>query len=176
MKKLALAACFAVFLSACATGYGPVYERASGPYDEGYFDRRLDENHYLVHYRSGYADPRLAQDFAIRRAAELTLQQDYEWFQIISRNSSFEDRVFDRYESMQYYRDEYPAPPRYDRRYDDDDALAAIEILMGYDPPPRSANIYDARRVLAYARDHRRYDDYDRPYDRYDEDYPRRRY
>lgn len=60
----------------------------------------VDENHYLVHYRSGYADPRLAQDFAIRRAAELTLQQDYEWFQIISRNSAFEDRVFDRHESQ----------------------------------------------------------------------------
>lgn len=161
MKKLVLAAFCAALVSACATGYGPTYQRASGPYDAGYFDQRLDDNHYRVQYRSDRADPRLAQDFALRRAAELTLQQDYDWFQILSRNSAFADGAFDRYDSMQYYHDEYPRPPRYDSRYDDD-AVAVIEILMGYDPPPRSANIYDARRVLAYARD-RRYDDrYDR--------------
>lgn len=163
MKKLVLAACFAALVSACAS-YGPAYQRASGPYDTGYFDQRLDENHFRVQYRSERADPRLAQDFAIRRAAELTLQQDYEWFQILSRSSAFDDGVFDRYNSMQYYNDEYSRPPRYDSRYDDD-AVAVIEILMGYNPPPRSANIYDARRVLAYARDQRYYDDYDRRYD-----------
>ena len=152
MKQYAFAACAALAMAGCATGgYGPVYESASSQYDDGYSEARLDDNRYRVQYRIENGDLQLAQDWALRRAAELTLNQRYDWFQIISRNSTFRDDDFRRYEPYRSYNDSYYDRPRYDSRYDDD-ALVMIEVVMGNNPPPRSASIYEARRVLEYTR------------------------
>lgn len=156
MKTHAILGIAALALAGCATGpYGPVYERAESQYGDGYADYRLDENRYRVQYRVENGNVELAQDWAMRRAAELTLQQRYDWFQVLSRNSAYDDDDFDRYDRFQYNQD-YRDRPRYDSRYDDD-AIAVIEILMGNNPPPRSASVYDARRVLDNSRDGRRY-------------------
>lgn len=156
MKHLLLGAA-ALAIGACATGYGPVYERADGPYDAGYYETRLDENRYRVQYRTEARDPRLAEDWAFRRAAELTLDRGYDWFQVLSRSSAISDDAFSRYDAYRYGAD----ATRYDddRRPPygtyDDDALAVIDVLMGNDPPPRSSNVYDARRIIDETR--RRY-------------------
>ncbi|MGE0408491.1 MAG: hypothetical protein AB7P23_04415 [Amphiplicatus sp.] len=154
MKIIALAL-IAMTAAGCATAYGPRYQAASGPGDLGYYDHRLDDNRYRIEYRSaegGYA----AEDYAMRRAAELTLAQDYDWFQVTRRSRAFGDDFFDRYDRTRYYRDDrdYRGRPRYGDGYDD--AVAVLEIVMGYNPPPRGASIYDPRRVLDYR--------YDEPY------------
>ncbi len=178
LTALALAAAAAV---GCASAYGPRYERADSRGDFGYTDVRLDENRYRIEYRADHADSGLAQDFAMRRAAELTLARNYEWFQVINRNRAFSDDFFGRYDTHRYgvadqvadrsYPDNrYPddryrdRPAYYDRGYDDQSA-AVIEVVMGYDPPPRGSSIYDPRRVLDYATDYRRADN-DRYYER----------
>ncbi len=149
MKKLGFAAVALLTAAGCATAYGPVYERATSQYDDGYSEQRIDDNRYRVQYRVENADPQLAQDWALRRAAELTIQRNYDWFQVISRNSAYTDDDFRRYDRFQYYDDRYDERPGYDTRYNDD-AIAVIEVLMGNNPPPRSHSVYDARRVLDY--------------------------
>jgi hypothetical protein len=157
MRYLALAL-VAIATVGCAYDSGPRYERAEDRGDYGYYDVRLDENRYRVEYRTDYSDAELAQDFAMRRAAELALSQDYDWFQVIHRNRAFSDEFFGRYDPYRHefrdgrYRDR---PDFYDGRYDDS-AMAVIEVVMGYDPPPGGSSIYDARRVLDYTSDYRR--------------------
>jgi hypothetical protein len=159
MKPYVCAALAAIMLAGCATGHGPRYERAERPGDFGYYDVRLDDNRYRVHYRSERGVS--AEDFAMRRAAELTLQHRYDWFQVIGRSRAMSDRVFDRYEGTRYYGDEraYRDRPRYSQWDGYDDSMATLEIVMGYNPPPRASSIYDARRVLDY-RAGARYDRY----------------
>ena len=151
MKKLGIAALAALIVAGCATTYGPRYERASGPRDYGYYDTQLDENRYRVQYRAsegGY----YAEDYAMRRAAELTLNQGYDWFQVIGRSRAMRDEVFDRYDGARYYGDDrsYRERPRYGDGPDYDDAVAVLDIIMGYNPPPRASSTYDARQVLDY--------------------------
>ena len=167
MRRLGFFALLTLIVAGCATAYGPRYQAASGPGDIGYFDTRLDENRYRIQYRTDYADPALAQDFAMRRAAELTLNRGYDWFQVINRNNIMTDDAFGRYEGSRYRFDDGPyrdRPAYYDRGYGDD-SVAVIDVVMGYNPPPRGSSIYEARRVLDYLNS-RRYDDryYDRRY------------
>lgn len=155
MKKFGLFAAVSLLMAGCATGpYGPVYERADSRNDEGYSETQLDDNRYRVQYRIDNGDIERAQDWALRRAAEVTRAQRYDWFQIISRNSAFRDDDFNRYERLRSYNDGYYDRPRYDSRYDDD-AVVIIEVIMGNNPPPRSASVYDARQVLDYTRSNR---------------------
>ena len=144
----------ALAMAGCATSYGPTYEPANSQYDSGYSEQRLDDNRYRVQYRIERGDTALAQDWALRRAAEVTLGQRYDWFQIISRNAAFRDDDFDRYEPYRRYNDSYTERPRYNDRYDDD-AVVMIEVVMGNNPPPRSSSVYDAREVLNYTRNRR---------------------
>ncbi len=143
----------ALAMAGCATGYEPTYGPASSQYDSGYTDYRLDDNRYRIEYRVENGDTRLAQDWALRRAAEITRDQRYDWFQILNRNSTFRDDDFQRYEPYRSYNDRYYERPRYydDTRYNDD-AMVVIEVVMGNNPPPRSASVYDAREVLTYTR------------------------
>lgn len=172
MRAKGMIAAALLATAGCATGaYGPEYHAAQSAYDDGYLETRLDENRFRVQYRVDNGDARLAQDWALRRAAELTLNQRYDWFQVISRNRMFHDEAFERYDSFRRYDDRYDERSRYDDRYDerpryhedryDDQAVAVIEIVMGADPPPRSASVYDAREALeytrGYGRDYRRY-------------------
>ncbi|PQA87151.1 CC0125/CC1285 family lipoprotein [Hyphococcus luteus] len=153
MIKLRILAATIVFLGGCATGYrGPVYEQATSQYDNGYSETRIDSNRFQVRYRSVGASQALAEDWVLRRSAELTLDQKYDWFQITSRNRTFSDSTLDRYDQMRIYgRDSqrYPDRPQYDYGTDDS-AVAQIEILMGNNPAPRSTSVYDARQVLDY--------------------------
>ena len=147
MYKSAIVAFATLVAAGCVSSAGPRYERASGPNDFGYYDTRISENRYSVQYRADEAGP-YAEDFAMRRAAELTLDRGYQWFQVISRSRNFDDRFFDRYEGTRYYGDDraYRDRPRYGDY--DGDSVAVLEIVMGYNPPPRGSSIYDARRVL----------------------------
>lgn len=74
----------AVLLGACATA--PTYAPATTPNGAGYFERQIEANRYFVTYRAaGEADAQMLQDFALLRAAELTLQQGGDWFWVDRR-------------------------------------------------------------------------------------------
>lgn len=153
MNMLKIIAFTALALGGCTTAYrGPVYEAARSQNDNGYSESKIDTNRYQVRYRLDGANQSLAEDWVLRRAAELTLNQRYDWFQITARSRAFSNESLDRYEQMRIYdRDarRQPDRPQYDTRYDND-SVALIEILMGNNPAPRSTSVYDARQVLDY--------------------------
>jgi hypothetical protein len=153
MTRTSLAALLAACCAAagCAGVYGgPRYEQARGAHDVGYYETRLADNRYVVQYRAEREDERLAEDFAMRRAAELTLEQDYDWFQILSRRG-MSDESFQRYDAYRFYADRYRDRPPYRDTYGgggDYESAVVLEIVMGFNPPPHGESIYDARRLL----------------------------
>lgn len=88
MIRLAIIAVAASALAACASA--PVgYQAASTEKAFGYRDYPIEENRWRVSYRSDtLAD---AEVKALRRAAELTLAQGYDWFEV-AREGAERDR------------------------------------------------------------------------------------
>jgi hypothetical protein len=85
MRKLALAAAFA--LAACATAAPPPpYTAAASDTSVGYSETQIESDRYFVTYRApSGADAALLQDYALLRAADLTLQNGREWFWVDRR-------------------------------------------------------------------------------------------
>ena len=73
-------------LGACASS--PKYVAADNPRDYGHYTTRLEENRYRIAYNGGRtAGPHTTRDYALLRAAELTLQEGYDWFRIVDRET-----------------------------------------------------------------------------------------
>ncbi len=84
LRQALLAAAIAV-LAACASA--PTYSPAAVQGAAGYSDTPIESNRYFVTYRAdGAADAQLLQDFALLRAAELTVQHGRDWFWVDRRN------------------------------------------------------------------------------------------
>jgi len=83
----------AVVLSGCVTAAGTSYGPAASSKGFGYEDSRIEDNRFRITFRGdGATSVDIVEDFALLRAAELTLENDYEWFRIVSRNTGAEDR------------------------------------------------------------------------------------
>ena len=75
-------------VTAVGTAYGPV--NASG---YGYSETRIESTRYRVVFRGdGATPPGTVESFALRRAAELTLQADRDWFRVVSSDLRGEER------------------------------------------------------------------------------------
>jgi len=73
-------------LAACASA--PAYAPAVESTGTGFSHVQVEDNRFFVTYRAkGGADARLIEDYALLRAADLTLQQGREWF-IVDRRST----------------------------------------------------------------------------------------
>lgn len=74
-------------LTGCASS--PRYVAADSASDHGYYTRQISENRYRVNYngsrRTGLQDTR---DYALLRAAEITLAHNYEWFEVVDREAA----------------------------------------------------------------------------------------
>jgi len=81
MKRLALAltGLSALALTACAS-LAP-YGAQMGPNGQGYSEQRIESNRYRVTYNGVGAAGRVA-DWALVRAADLTTEQGYDWFEV----------------------------------------------------------------------------------------------
>jgi hypothetical protein len=67
-------------LSACATA-PPPYTAAASSAAVGYSETQIESNRYFVTYRApSGADVAVLEDYALLRAAELTLENGREWF------------------------------------------------------------------------------------------------
>ncbi|MGV6801957.1 MAG: CC0125/CC1285 family lipoprotein [bacterium] len=75
-------------MSACASAPIP-YQTASTERAYGYRDYPIEENRYRVTYRAASAAE--AESRALRRAAEITLQQGYDWFEVIRTDPAQSD-------------------------------------------------------------------------------------
>lgn len=84
-KRLIIPLCTVVFLTACASGpaaYGPAKN-----YDSvGFKNTKIQSDRFRVSYTAN--NPAEAQDFALLRAAQITLDEGYSHFEIIGGNTS----------------------------------------------------------------------------------------
>jgi hypothetical protein len=83
MKRALLASLAALSLAACVTPtvYGPI-----NPQGVGFSEYRIQDNRYRVTFQGGGGAPRAqVEDYALLRAAELTLRDGYDWFRVIDR-------------------------------------------------------------------------------------------
>ncbi|MEM1396193.1 MAG: hypothetical protein AAGH38_01945 [Pseudomonadota bacterium] len=83
LVKLISAMVLSLLFAACATGAGTVY----GPANErgyGFSDFRVESNRYRVTFSGDGATSRdQVEAYALRRAAELTDQNGYDWFLVV---------------------------------------------------------------------------------------------
>ena len=84
MKYWALALFSSIALVACSSS--PEYRQAEDN-GFGYKESQLSDTQYRVHFKAKGSDTEKAMDFAMLRAAELTLQNDYDWFTVCSRET-----------------------------------------------------------------------------------------
>ena len=74
----------AMTLAACASQ--PAYRAAeNGGY--GYSETKLTDTQYRVYFKGKGSDKTKAMDYAMLRAAEITLDQGYDWFVVANRET-----------------------------------------------------------------------------------------
>ena len=73
-------------LAACAST--PGYVPADEPDDFGHYSTRLDDNRYRIVYNGGRTTGvNTTRDYALMRAAQLTLADGYDWFEVVDRET-----------------------------------------------------------------------------------------
>ena len=153
MKRSLLISALLIGLAACTTP--TVYGPAAKPGASGYTELRVQSDRYRVTFRGGSDAPReRVANLALLRAAQLTVDSGYDWFQVV-----------DRYGDA--------APPRgpelsigggtADYGWHGGSSVGVgvggiplgggpilsetLEFVMGKGEPPRQPSIYDARDI-----------------------------
>ena len=161
MRKFAFAAVAAfglLGLSACGS-YGPTPYQAADA-GQGYTEQRIETDRYRISFKgNSLTDRETVENYMLYRAAELTLQQGFDTFTIVNRDTDRDDRIrstggyMGSRLSYVYFvprvgwigaYEPYWTPARYDRvtRYE-----AFAEILMGRGPKGSDPNTFSARDV-----------------------------
>jgi hypothetical protein len=152
MNRVLLAAAAALSLAACATPTH--YQPATGRSAIGYSELRIEPGRYRVTFQGGPGAPvAQVQDFALLRAADLTLAEGYDWFRVVERDvhatgyggSSVSlgigGATFGRHSATSVgVGTGFPLSGGAS-------IAASLEVLMGRGPTPRGADVYDARGV-----------------------------
>ena len=158
--KAVLFAVAAATLAACQTT--PTYTAATSPDGAGYSETQVEGNRYFVTYRApGGADAQVLQDYALLRAADLTLEHNRDWFWVDRRNLNAEGGrsgpsvgigvgggSFGHHSGVGVGAGfSFPlgggGPTA---------SAATLEIRFGEGPKPDDANAYDARSLAANLR------------------------
>lgn len=84
-----------IFLVGCSSGYKP------NGFTGGFSESRLDETVYRVSYQgNAYTSLEKASDFAMMRAAELTVRAGYDWFAVMDSSNQTSQTT---YTTPKYY-------------------------------------------------------------------------
>lgn len=164
MKTLIAAGISALALAACASNPAP--RPAASAYAEGYTERALSANRYLVEYRMEGGDYQRAMELALWRAAQITVQHGYSSFEVVDRDTATDPGArastsFTTQHAVSYQRScgllsctttatpvtwgdvQVSADGRRPSR------VASLEIVMGNDPVAGSPNRYLASEVIS---------------------------
>lgn len=162
----AVLAAAGLVLTACATPtpYGPADVTSGARYHPGYSETRLEENRYRLSFAGNDITPReTVENYMLYRAAELTLSDGYDWFEVVNRDTDTQRRAVTTYDdpfygglSWRFYRgsrwsawgawspfDDLRETMEY-TRYE-----ATAEIVLHKGAKPDMSNAYDARSVEA---------------------------
>ncbi|MHA6288206.1 CC0125/CC1285 family lipoprotein [Maricaulis sp. CAU 1757] len=91
MRPVLVALALPLLLAACASGPSP-YAPASGD-ERGWSVRQIEADRFRVRYAGGRdISFEEAENRALRRAAELTLEQGGDWFMVTGRTGDGDDR------------------------------------------------------------------------------------
>ena len=154
---IVLTALTAGCVTAVGTSYGPAVD-AKG---YGYEDSRIEEDRFRITFRGdGATSAEAVEDFALLRAAELAIENDFEWFRIVSQNTQAEDRggvgVGAGFGSGSYgRRGGVNVGVGGDlgtiggRRF----FTTRLEVLCGRGPEPEEGEVYNARQVAGAIRE-----------------------
>jgi hypothetical protein len=89
MRRSHLALCLVAALAACASETR--YQPAEEPGDYGYREEQIESDRWRVSFRgNSMTDLESVERALLYRAAELTLQQGYDWFRIVDRDTEAE--------------------------------------------------------------------------------------
>lgn len=154
MRIVLIAICL-FFLTACAA-VGPARYGPADAKGFGFAEQRIEDDRFRVSYQgSGGMPPALVEDYALRRAAELTLQQGYDWFRVASRDLAGEERggvsVGAGFGSGSYGRRSsvgVGVGADLGRVGAQEYYTVQMEILMGSEAAPDDSEVYNARSVL----------------------------
>ena len=161
MKRLSMlaVAASALALTACAS-LAP-YGASMGPNGQGFSEQRIESDRYRVTYR-GVGAPGPVADRALLRAAQLTTDQGYDWFEVTQR---YIDGRPDSAGGVRPSLSVGGGSSRYNGRYGGfsssgvgvgvglnfsgpSPTQTVLEIRLGRGQRPERAEAYDARDVL----------------------------
>ena len=180
MKRLLVAAAAALALGGALAGCAtptPYQPAPPGRSTYGYSNYRIDDTHWRVSFAGNSLTSReTVEKYLLYRAAELTLEQGYDWFDTTDRHT---ERNTSYYATDPYYRSPfwgsygwgwrpywryYGGPwgwrawdPWYGGPFWADTVNiqevtryeATAEIVMGRNPPPDGRRVFQAREVVA---------------------------
>ena len=153
--RLILAAAAAAMLVACATAIGTAY----GPADSkgyGFTETRIEADRYRVAFAGdGATSQQLVEDYALLRAAELALENGYDWFRVVGKGVEAKDKggvgIGAGVGTSSYgRRSAVGVGVGGDlgtvgaRRF----FTARLEVLMGKGEKPEGPDVYDAQSVV----------------------------
>lgn len=169
--QMMFVALLSVLMAACSstTNYQPAEKR--GGY--GYTETALGKERYRVTFTgNSVTDKETVNDYALLRAAELTLQEGYDWFQLVNRDNESKSRTSNSISAV----NEFGGSTTVYRRcglLSCDTVVAqtpgrisggvststtrtsyqaSLEIKMGKDPMPDAAEAYNAQELASTLR------------------------
>lgn len=169
--KMIFVALIAVALAACSSS--TTYQPAEKLGAYGYTETKLGKNRYRVTFTGNtITDKETVNDYALLRAAELTMQEGYDWFQLVNRDSESKSRSTSSFSGVHevgggssvYQRcglmscDTYVVdhPSRLSGGVSSTSTRtsyqSSLEIKMGNDPMPDTAEAYNAQELAATLR------------------------
>lgn len=159
MIRSALIAAVALTLAACAS-MAP-YGQASSPTGQGYSEQRIEQDRYRITYR-GVGDQARVADYALLRAADLTIANGYDWFEITQR---WTDGRPDSARGLRPSVSIGAGSSRYGGYSSSgvgvgvglnvsgpSPTATVLEVRLGRGPMPERPNVYDAREVALNTR------------------------
>lgn len=149
----------ALSLAACAGGAPTRYAPADGS-GRGWSEMKIESDRFRIRFAAGGDTSfREAEDYALRRAAEITLREGGDWFLVVTRAREGNDRdpvdvggsFSQTWGSGGFRASGVGVGVRIDGSAGEKEVM--LEILVRSGERPADANAYDARAVLTYAPD-----------------------
>jgi len=156
MIRIIIVLVITFLLLSCAT----TYRSSKGSYTGGYYEDKISNNEYIVGCSAnGYTSSERAFDIALIRAAEITLQQGFEYFLVFDSDASINEYViYSGYAMITSYKPNVKLlgillknePLQYEKYYRADSTLISLcnkyqldnSIIKGeYQPNPDLINI-----------------------------------